>query len=313
MNVRAAPVWAQVLLFVVPALWSSNYLIARLAHGAIHPHALAFGRWGIALLVMLPFVGRELWVRRHDWTAEWKRMLVLGAFGMWICGAWVYLGGQSTSATNIALIYAATPVAIAVAGVKLLHERMNSGQRWAVLTAVTGVLFVIAKGDPHNLLAVRLTPGDLWIVAAAVSWTAYSVLLKRWGSVLSPAARLAAISAGGLVVLAPFVLHEALTQPPLPWSGKAGLLVVLAAVVPGALSYGAYAYLQRELGAARTALLLYLSPVYGSLGAWAVLGEAPGWYHLAGGALILPSIWLATRTAQPNSPGARDGSTSSSA
>jgi len=31
------------------------------------------------------------------------------------------------------------------------------------------------------------------------------------------------------------------------------------------------------------------------LGAWWVLGERPGVYHLVGAALILPSIWLATR------------------
>jgi drug/metabolite transporter (DMT)-like permease len=36
--------------------------------------------------------------------------------------------------------------------------------------------------------------------------------------------------------------------------------------------------------------------VYGALGAWWVLGEAPGWYHGVGAALILPSIWLATRS-----------------
>jgi drug/metabolite transporter (DMT)-like permease len=72
-------------------------------------------------------------------------------------------------------------------------------------------------------------------------------------------------------------------------------LVLAAAVVPGVLSYSAYSYMQRELGASRTALVMYLSPVYAAFGAWAVLGEAPGWYHLVGGALILPSIWLATR------------------
>ena len=61
------------------------------------------------------------------------------------------------------------------------------------------------------------------------------------------------------------------------------------------LSYGAYSYLQRELGASRTAMMLYLAPVYGALRAWAVLGEGPGWYHLVGAAMILPSIWLASR------------------
>jgi drug/metabolite transporter (DMT)-like permease len=65
--------------------------------------------------------------------------------------------------------------------------------------------------------------------------------------------------------------------------------------MPGVLSYGAYSYLQRELGASRTAMMLYLAPVYGVLLAWLLLGEVPSWYHLLGAAMILPSIWLASR------------------
>lgn len=291
----AAPRWAYALLWIVPALWSSNYVIARLASGVIEPHALAFGRWALALGLMLPFVGATLWRERAAWQREWRQLLVLGATGMWICGAWVYIAGQTTTATNIALIYAATPVAIAVLGVKLLHERMSLTQRLAVPFALAGVLLIIARGDLRNLLAVRFSVGDAWIVAAAASWTVYSVLLRRWPSSLGPAARLAAIIVGGLLVLAPFTLHEALTAPDLPVTPAAALLVLAAAVLPGVLSYTAYSVLQRELGAARTALLLYLAPVYGAGLAWALLGERPGWHHLAGAALILPSIWLATR------------------
>jgi drug/metabolite transporter (DMT)-like permease len=287
--------WAAVLLWVVPGLWSSNYIIARLAQGVVAPHGLALGRWGLALAFMLPFVGAALWRQRAALRREWRQMLVLGATGMWICGAWVYLGGQTTSATNIALIYAATPVAIAAAGVKLLHEKMSLAQRGAVVLALAGVLFIIVRGELGNLLAVRFTVGDGWIVAAAVSWTAYSVLLKRWPSALEPGVRLAAIIGGGIVVLLPFTALElALTEVP-PFSPRAAALIVLAAVLPGVLSYTAYSYLQRELGASRTALLLYLAPVYGAALAWLVLGERPGWYHAVGAALILPSIWLATR------------------
>lgn len=294
MSARSAK-FAQILLWVVPALWSSNYIIARLANGVIAPHALALGRWTLALALMLPFVARELLKDGQPWRREWRQLLVLGGTGMWICGAWVYLGGQSTTATNIALIYAATPVAIAALGVKLLHERMSLAQRVAVVFALAGVLFIIVKGELGNLLAVRFTVGDGWIVGAAVSWTVYSVLLRRWPSVLSPGARLAVIILGGIVVLLPFTLHEWLTGPHLPFTPAAAGLVLLAAVVPGVLSYTAYSYLQRELGASRTALLLYLAPVYGAFNAWLFLGERPGWYHAAGAALILPSIWLATR------------------
>jgi drug/metabolite transporter (DMT)-like permease len=292
------PWLAQALLFIVPGLWSSNYLIARLARDVIHPHALAFGRWSLAFALLLPFVGAGLWAQRATIRREWKHLLVLGALGMWICGAWVYIGGHTTTATNIALIYAVSPVAIAVAGVLLLHERMSRAQMVAVACALAGVVFVIAKGDIDNLLAVRLTPGDGWIFAAMISWTAYSLLLRRWPSALGPGERLAAIIGGGVIVLVPFVIWEARHAPPLPFEGRALFLVMLAAVVPGVLSYGAYSLLQRELGAARTALLLYLSPLYGALLAWAVLGEPPRWYHAVGALLILPSIWLATRTAQ---------------
>jgi drug/metabolite transporter (DMT)-like permease len=82
-------------------------------------------------------------------------------------------------------------------------------------------------------------------------------------------------------------------------------LIVLAGVVPGVLSYQAYAYMLRELGVARASLVMYLSPVYAAFTAWAVLGEAPRWYHAAGAALILPSIYLATRGAAPAQVGAR--------
>ncbi len=304
--------WARVLLWVVPLLWSSNYVIARLASEVIAPHALAFGRWTLALLILLPWLGRGLLARRAVVLAEWKHLLVLGFFGMYICGAWVYQAGRSTSSTNIALIYAATPMAIAAASAFVLHEKLSRAQWAGVVMALAGLLFVIGKGDPMHLLQVRFAPGDLWITACAASWTAYSVLLKRWPSALGPGERLVAIIAGGLVVLAPTTLAEALLTPTPPFGWRAAGLVTLAAVLPGVLSYGAYSYLQRELGASRTAMMLYLAPVYGAVLAWWVLGEVPGWYHAVGAAMILPSIGLATRSApQPKSPGAPSRSSSS--
>ena len=286
---------ARALLWLVPLLWSSNYIVARLADGVIAPHALALGRWSGAALILLPWMGRGLWRQRATVRREWAHLLVLGLLGMYICGAWVYLAGRSTTSTNIALIYAATPMAIVAAGSMVLHERLSRAQWAGVALALLGLLFVIAKGDPARLLAVQFVAGDAWITAAAASWTAYSVLLKRWPSALGPGERLVAIIGGGLLVLLPATLVEAALTTTPPWGWGAAGLVLLAAVVPGVLSYGAYSYLQRELGASRTAMMLYLAPVYGALLAWALLGEVPGWYHAVGAAMILPSIWLASR------------------
>jgi drug/metabolite transporter (DMT)-like permease len=257
---------AQLLLWITPALWSSNYIIARAADGVIAPHALALGRWTLALALLLPLSGAALVAGFAQWKHEWKQLLLLGALGMWICGAFVYQGAHSTSAVNIGLIYAATPVAIAFASTRLLHERLSAWQRAGMGLALCGVLFVIAKGDLANLRAVRFSVGDLWILAAAVSWAAYTVLLQRWPSVLGPTPRLAAITFGGLLVLLPFTALEAVLQPGPAFGGRA-----------------------------RSSLVMYLAPVYAAFTAWALLGEAPKGYHAVGAALILPAIWLATR------------------
>ena len=287
--------WARLMLWVTPALWSSNYIFARAANGVIAPHALALGRWTLAFALMLPFVWSELATADPRWRGEWRQMLVLGALGMWICGAFVYIGAQSTSATNIGLIYAATPVGIAPVSRWALQEATTGVQRAAMGLALIGVLFVIAKGSLGNLLSVRFTAGDGWIIVAAVSWVAYSVLQQRWPSVLSARARLACITAGGLLVLLPFTLLELAWSPAPPLSVEAVLLIALAGVLPGFLSYQAYAIMLRELGATRSGLVMYLSPIYAAGTAWWLLGEAPQGYHGVGALLILPSIFLATR------------------
>jgi drug/metabolite transporter (DMT)-like permease len=287
--------WSRLLLWVVPLLWSSNYVIARAADGVIAPHALAAGRWLVAGVLLLALVWRPLSEHRAAIRREAPHLLVLGFLGMYICGAWVYQAGRSTSSANIALIYAVTPMTIAAASAWALREAIGRWQWLGMALALAGLLFIIAKGDPERLLAVEFVAGDLWITACAVAWTVYSVLLKRWPSALPPLVRLVAIIVGGLVVLLPAALLEALLVPTPPWSLSAVGLVAVAALLPGVLSYGAHALLQRELGASRTAMMLYLAPVYGAALAWLLLGEMPGWYHAVGAAMILPSIWMASR------------------
>ncbi len=296
---------ARALLFVTPALWSANYVVARSAIGVVEPHMLAFLRWLIAFGLMLPLAWPALRAHWPHWRREWKDLLVLGALGMWICGAFVYVGAQTTPATNIGLIYAICPVLIAAASALLFGDRLGASASAGVALALAGVLFVLAKGSPANLLAVQFTVGDLWIVAAAGSWTVYSILLRRRPSVLDPFARLTVITLGGLAVLLPLTILEAAVAGVPEVSLRVLFLAAVVALLPGFGAYQAYSFMQRELGPARTGLVLYLGPLYAALVAWWLLGEVPQWYHAASAALILPGIWLATRT--PANDTARGG------
>jgi drug/metabolite transporter (DMT)-like permease len=286
---------AQALLFIAPALWSVNYLVARWAPGVIAPHALALGRWIVAAIVLAALCRHELWSKRSHIAAEWKQFVVLGALGMWVCGAFVYIGGRSTSAVNIGLLYAVSPVLITLASALWLREKLGARQVLGIALALAGMLHILVRGHWESLAALQLNPGDLWIAVAVLCWTLYSLLLRHWTSKFSPVARLTLIACGGIAVLIPFTLWEAVFWLPIQASWAAAGLIVAAALIPGAGAYAAYSTMQRVLGAARVSAVLYLAPVYSAAIAWLVLGERVQWFHGVGALLILPGIWLSSR------------------
>lgn len=276
-------------------MWSVNYVIAKTAPGVISPHVLALGRWFLAGLILAALSHRELWRERRHILKVWPQYLVLGTLGMLICGAWVYWAAETTTAINIALIYAASPVLITLGAVLGLKERFSWRQGWGVALALLGVLNVVVKGQWATLSQVVWVLGDGLVVFAMVAWAAYALLLKKWASPLSSTARLAATCMGGSLVLLPFALTEWLTTQHATWSGMASWLVIAAALFPGVGAYWAYGFCQKTLGASRVAASLYMGPLYGSLVAWLFLGETLGWHHAVGAAMILPGIYLASQ------------------
>ncbi len=286
---------ARLVVWFVPALWAVNYIVARKAPGVVEPYTLALGRWLLAGVVLTALARKELWAQRRAIAGVWHQYVALGFCGMLVCGAWVYVGAKTTVTMNIALIYSASPVLIAVGAVLWLGEKFRWQQVAGVALALAGVVHVIVRGQWLALTQVQWVAGDAWIVAAMVSWALYALLQKLWPSPLSATARLAAICMGGVAVLLPCAVWE-WQQPATPdWSMQATLLVVIAALLPGLCAYWLYGWAQKVLGASRVAVTLYLGPLYGAIVAYAVLGEPLGWHHVAGAALILPGVYWVSR------------------
>jgi drug/metabolite transporter (DMT)-like permease len=292
--------WALFLIWLTPLLWTVNIVVARTAPGLVSANVLALGRWALAGALLAWVARQELWTHRQAiWAARWQ-YLAMGTCGMWICGAWVYWAGESTTAMNISLIYAASPVMIALGAVWWLGERFSLRQSLGVVLALAGVVHVVVQGQWRALAEVQWVLGDLLIVVAAMSWAAYALMQKKWVSPLGSTARLAAMCAGGVVVLLPFALWELTLEGTPPLTPTALWLMVLAALLPGVVAYWVYGWTQKVLGASRVAVTLYLGPLYTAVAAWLILNEPMGWFHLLGGLMILAGVGLVM--AQPSAP-----------
>lgn len=287
--------WALLGIWVIPAFWAVNYLIARVAPGIVQPHTLAMGRFFIVGLVLGWICRQELWQHRDHIFGQWRQYLALGVMGMLFCGAWVYVAALTSPAMNIALIYTSSPVMITLGAALWLRERLRAPQLIGFMLAITGVLHVVLKGQWLSVSSVQWVIGDMLVLLAAVSWAFFALLQKHWPTPLSAFARLAVISLAGCVVLSPFVMWE-WSDPSRPvWHWQATGLVLAAGVFPGIGAYAIYAWAQRHLGASKVGLALYLSPLWGALVSWGILNEPLGWHHLMGALLILPGVALAQR------------------
>lgn len=290
---KTVQIWsAYILLLFFPAMFSANMIVAKAMADLFPPMSLAFWRWLLALLVLGACCWPSLVRFRHQILAEWFEFLILGALGMGVCGAFVYLGAMTTSATNIGIIYASAPIFIILMARAFFAEKLSYLQLFGVGVCLIGVVFILSQGKITTLFALEFVAGDLWIVGASCGWAGYSILQKYRPSKLPMLVRMCGITLGGVVCLLPFTVFEVSQQG---WPTLSEKILLNMAILVFICSLGAYLiyyFVQTHIGASRAGLAMYLAPIYNTIMAWFILGETPLPFHYVGAAMILAGIFI---------------------
>jgi drug/metabolite transporter (DMT)-like permease len=281
------------LMLVTPALFAANLVVARWAQGAdVPPVFLAFGRWALAFLILLPSVAPRLWSLRATLLANWPRILLLAGLGMGVAVAPQYIGARHASAANVGIIFAACPALVTMIETLVFKAPLSKAQAGGMFLAILGVLVVLSKGDVTAFGQMEFGSGDLWVVLAASGWALYTVFNKRLPLPPLPSTvKLAAMILGGALVLAPFAAFEA-AQGSVADFGDSRVYIALGflAVVPSLGAYFCFDRLVSMAGPARASMTLYMIPLFATLAAWPLLKEVPHLYHAAGFAVILAGV-----------------------
>lgn len=285
--------WAFALLLVIPALFASNNIAARLADGVVAPASLAFWRWFVAGVLLVPLVAGALSRKWPQLRGELVHLLLLGFIGMTLVSIATYAGAQTTTASNVGLIYASTPVMILLLDWGFSGIRLSSAQIAGLALCVGGIGFIVLRGDPLALVELRFSRGDVLICAGALAWAVYSVLLKYWPSKLSVLERAAATAMAGVLTSFPLAtLERGGAGAGFTWQAVG--IVLCVGVLAGALLITAHAFVTAELGPRVAVVLLYLIPLYNIALAWLLLSEELQLYQAVGGAFVLLGVVFAT-------------------
>ena len=283
------------LLFIQPIFMASNLVVARGGVEFVPPISLAFWRWAVVFIILLPFTFLSLKKNFKIIKKEYKKLFFLGATGCGVCGAFPFLAGETTTITNMGIIYTSSPIFIILISSFFFNEKVNIIKIIGLISCLIGVFIIIIKGDPQLLINLNFTIGDLWMLAAAIGWALYSVYLFYWKTELEMFQRFTLIAFFGALSLLPFYITEEIMVERTLFNSEFFLWVIFAAVSPGIIAFTLYTQAQKYLGATLTGFTLYIFTIYAAIYGFIFFNEKLEPYHFAGTALVFFGVYLAKK------------------
>jgi len=282
------------LLTLTALFWAGNFVLGRALKSSIPPISLAFCRWLLALIIILPFSIKHL---RTEWPELQKKrrlLAVYGVLGVSCFNTFVYIGLHSTTATNALLLNAIIPIFIVLLSRMFAATPVTYRQALGIIISLAGVISIICRADPLVLLTLQINRGDIWILLAVICWALYTFLLRKRPENIHPLSFLTAIIAIGMIPLSLAYVWQ-LNQGERFIPDIANIASILyVGLFPSVLAFIFWNQAVREVGPDKAGLFLYLMPVFGAILSAVFLGESIHIFHLIGFVLIFAGIHFTT-------------------
>jgi drug/metabolite transporter (DMT)-like permease len=295
-----------VALLLIVVLWASYPAAIKLALPDMPPLVMAALRCGIAAIFLVVLLLRS----GADTTPALapdavRAFAILGVAGIFVSTQGSYLAIFLSTASNIVLLQAASPVMIALGARFYLGERLHRMQWLGVAVSASGVLLVITNGRLWSLRPSDIHAGDLLNIVTLAGWSAYTVYSKRVLTTYTPAMLTTAAYVMGTLLIVPTAIVTLPLFPPPRFTSVTAWVVVLYQAIVGAIAHVYWSRAIQVVGPARAAVFLNLQPVVGLILASLLVREQLGVWQLIGGAFVLAGVALTTRGQSQSDAAAR--------
>jgi len=284
------------LLVLTTLFWAGNFNVGRAISAEVPPLGLSFWRWFVAFAILLPFAYRPMKQHWQLMKQHFGLILLFSLLGVAMFNSFVYLGLQTTTATNGVLMQSVSPIIIILLSTLIFGDKANGQQWFGVLVSLFGAGVILVRGDISVLLSLDFNIGDMWILGAVISWSVYTVLLRKLPAALKGLPFLGYSMMFGLVIIFPFYLIETLNGRPMPSSATAIAGVTYVSIFASLLAFLFWNNAASRLGANRTGQFIHLIPAFGLTIATVILGEQLQSFHYIGMLLVASGLVLANLT-----------------
>jgi drug/metabolite transporter (DMT)-like permease len=279
-------------LFAV-LFWSGNFIVGKYISSDIHPIQLALYRWFLVFLILMPY----MIIRFKNIYAQLKKhyiiLTVQGTLAIAGFNTLIYFGFQTTTATNALIINSSIPIIIVVFSSIILKQHIEKIQVGGILLSTFGVLYLVSKGNIDNIVQLKFTDGDIWIILACFIWALYTVLLKYKPQDLNGFEFFGLLTfIGTLILFIIFLFSDQTINLEILYKKELMLSIIYIVLFPSLLSYSFWNISTAKLTPNVTGQFSHLMPIFGSFLAYLFLDEILYLYHYIGILLIALGIYF---------------------
>lgn len=282
------------LIVLSMLMWAGNWILGRAMHDLAAPSAMAFWRWGLTAVILLPFALPGLLRRRMTLRRRLPLLILLATTGAGISHWMIYTGLRHTTAINALLIFSTQPAWIVALTRVLGEETVNRRQIAGVCLSFVGTLVIATRGDLAVLTHLAFNSGDLIIFIAMAPMALYPILLKRHPTGLGTIETLFLIALFAALLLIPLFVYDMFFGIPTTYSTPVLAGIAYLVIVASVLAYLCFNRGVVAVGANRTGFISQLMPVFGAIMAVVFLGETVQLFHAVGVVLIFTGVFLST-------------------
>ena len=272
-------------------IWSVTFVSTKYLLGYLEPGEVLFYRVALAYAL---FAAAD---PRGGRAANWREEAVFAASGL--LGVTLYFLFENTAlaystASNVVLLCGTAPLLTGIfAHFFSRNEKLSRAFAAGSALCLAGIFLIVFNGR----FVLKLNPlGDMLALCAALSFAAYSVVVKSVPASYTPARTARKMLFYTLVSLVALSFTPALDLHPAQLARPAvAANVLFLALFASAFCTWGWNIVIWNLGAVKANNLIYVTPPLTMLFSALILRERITLFAIAGGALILAGVYISQR------------------
>ncbi len=280
---------AVIALIIANIIWGAAPPIFKWALQDIGPFTLAFLRFAIAALLILPFAYKHLKVKKED-IAE---VFLIGFLGVVINISFFFFGLKYAPSINASIIGSAGPIFLILFAFLFLREKPKRKVIIGGLLGLAGVILIMIKSLFSSEPNLDLL-GNAFFFIAMLGGLGHIILGRQLLRKYEPLGLTFWSFLIGALCFLPLFINENLNQT---FLANITLPVIVGvsfgAILCSVLAYFLFFWALKYMPAAESGIFVYLDPLVTVIIALPLLGEKPDTFYYIGSIFVFFGIYIA--------------------